>query len=220
MRKVYHHEKTSLALPLALAAALIATAGVFLLIPFTHLAHNPKRTLELRKASVADVPPPVEDAFIPPPVEPERAQEDVPEPQLAEAPQQIPLAADLEIAVGSGGALAGFGEVRALTAAETVQQEAFDVGDLEKRPEPIAQVPPTYPAELRKSKVEGVVTVVFLLNEDGRVESPKVETSTRPEFEKPALEAVRKWRFRPGEKDGAPVRTYIRYPIRFRVTNS
>lgn len=204
---------------MALAAALIATAAVFLLIPFTHLAHNPKRTLELRKASVADVPPPVEDTFIPPPVEPERTQEDVPEPQLAEVPQQIPLSADLDIVVGSGGALAGFGEVRALTAVESVQQEAFDVGDLEKRPEPIAQVPPTYPAELRKAKVEGVVTVLFVLNEEGRVESPKVETSTRPEFEKPALEAIRKWRFRPGEKDGQPVRTFIRIPMRFRVTS-
>lgn len=204
---------------MALAAALIATAGVFLLIPFTHLAHNPKRTLELRKASVADVPPPVEDTFIPPPVEPESSEEDVPEPQLAEAPQQIPLNADLDIVVGSGGALTGFGEVRALTAVESVQQEAFDVGDLEKRPEPIAQVPPTYPAELRKAKVEGVVTVLFVLNEEGRVESPKVETSTRPEFEKPALEAIRKWRFRPGEKDGQPVRTFIRIPMRFRVTS-
>ena len=105
MRKVYHHEKNSLALPMALAASLIATAGVFLTIPFSHLAQNPKRTLELRKTSVAEVPPPVEDNFIPPPVEPERQEEAAPEPQLAEAAQQIPLTADLDIVVGSGGAL-------------------------------------------------------------------------------------------------------------------
>ena len=204
---------------MALAAALIATAGVFLIIPFSHVAQNPKRTLELRKTSVAETPPPVEDTFIPPPVEPERAQDETPEPQLAETPQQIPLSADLDVAVGAGGALSGFGEIRALTAVEAIQQDTFDVGELEKRPEPIAQVPPAYPAELRKAKVEGVVTVVFLLNEVGRVEAPKVETSTRPEFEKPALEAIRKWRFRPGMKDGEAVRTYIRVPMRFRVTS-
>jgi protein TonB len=219
MRKVYHHEKNSLALPMAVAASLIATAGVFLIIPFSQLAQNPKRTLELRKASVAEVPPPVEDTFIPPPIEPERAQDEVPEPQLAETPQQIPLSADLDVVVGAGGALSGFGEIRALTAVEAVQQDTFDVGELEKRPEPIAQVSPAYPAELRKARVEGVVTVVFLLNEEGRVESPKVETSTRPEFEKPALDAIRKWRFRPGMKDGEAVRTYIRVPMRFRVTS-
>jgi protein TonB len=219
MRKVYEHEKTSLALPLALAASLIATAGVFLIIPFSHRAHNPKRTLELRKTSVTDLPPPAEEDFTPPPIEPEKPPEAPPEPQLAETQQQIPLSADLDVVVGSGGALAGFGEVRSLATTEGIQQEAFDVGELEKRPEPVSQVPPAYPAELRKAKIEGVVTLVFLLTEEGRVESPKVETSTRPEFEKPALDAISKWRFRPGMKDGQAVRTYIRVPIRFRVTS-
>lgn len=81
------------------------------------------------------------------------------------------------------------------------------------------QVAPTYPAELRKAKVEGMVTLVFLLSERRWVEDARVETSSRPEFEKPALEAIRKWRFRPGMKDGQPVSTYLRIPMRFRVTS-
>ena len=125
----------------------------------------------------------------------------------------------MEVALGSGGALAGFGEIRSLTAAEAVTEEAFDVADLEKRPEPVSQVAPTYPSELRKAKVEGVVTLVFVLDETGRVEDPRVENSSRPEFEKPALEAIRKWKFSPGQKDGQAVRTYIRIPMRFRVTS-
>ncbi len=60
----------------------------------------------------------------------------------------------------------------------------------------------------------------FLLTEDGRVEDPRVENSARPEFEKPALEAVRRWRFKPGMKDGAAVKTHMRLPMRFRVANS
>jgi protein TonB len=135
-----------------------------------------------------------------------------------DAPQNIPISADLEVAVGSGGVLAGFGEIRALTAAQTIQDETFDVSELEKRPEPVSQVAPAYPSELRKAKIEGLVTLMFVLNEDGRVEDPRVESSSRPEFEKPALEAVKRWRFRPGMKDGQPVRTYIKYPIRFRVS--
>jgi len=71
---------------------------------------------------------------------------------------------------------------------------------------------------LRKAKVEGVVTLIFVLDETGRVEDPRVENSSRPEFEKPALDAIRKWRFSPGQKDGQAVRTYIRVPLRFRVT--
>lgn len=217
MRKVYHHEKTSIALPMALAASLIATAGVFLLIPFSQLAHSPKKTLELRKTSVAELPPPVEDSLLPPPTEAEKPPEVAPEPQLAETQQQIPLSADLDIVVGSGGALAGFGEVRSLTGSEGVQDDAFELGELEKRPEPISQVAPAYPPELRRAKIEGTVTLEFLLNEDGRVESPRVKNSTRPEFEKPALEAVSKWRYRPGMKDGQVVRIYISVPITFRI---
>ena len=101
-----------------------------------------------------------------------------------------------------------------------MQEDTFDVADLEKRPEAVSQVAPTYPTELRKAKVEGMVTLVFVLDETGRVEDPRVENSSRPEFEKPALEAIRKWRFRPGEKDGQPVRSYIRIPMKFRVAAS
>jgi protein TonB len=218
MRKVYHSESSSSGLIISLIASVGLTVVLFSIIPFSHVIAKPGRSLELRKASAADLPPPVEEQPDAPPPEIEAPPEAPPAPQLTEAPQRIPLSADLDVAAGSGGALAGFGEVRALTAVETVQEEAFDVADLEKRPEAVSQVPPTYPAELRKAKIEGTVTLVFLLSEEGRVEDPRVENSSRPEFEKPALEAIRKWRFRPGMKEGKPVRTYIRLPMRFRVT--
>jgi protein TonB len=131
---------------------------------------------------------------------------------------QVPLSADLDLALGSGGALAGLGEVKAIAVTQELQQEAFDVADLEKRPEPISQTAPVYPPELKKAKISGIVTLVFVLGEDGRVEDPRVESSTRPEFEKPALDAIRRWRFRPGMKDGQPVRTYIRQPLKFNVS--
>jgi protein TonB len=218
MRKVYQNEKSSTSFAVALIASIGFTGLLFGLIPFAHHINRPQRTLELRKASATDLPPPTEDTP-PPQVEEQKPPEAPPEPQLAEAAQQIPLSADLEVAMGSGGALVGFGEIRSLTAAEAVQDEAFDVADLEKRPEAVSQVAPSYPAELRKAKVEGVVTLVFVLDETGRVDDPRVENSSRPEFEKPALDAIRKWRFSPGQKDGQPVRTYIRIPMRFRVTS-
>ncbi|MBI2947630.1 MAG: energy transducer TonB [Verrucomicrobia bacterium] len=217
MRKVYHAESSSVGWAVSVIISAGLTAILFGILPFAHRIAKPERSLELRKTSATDLTPPVEEDTTPPP-ESEKPPEAPPEPQLAEIPQQIPLSADLEVAMGSGGALAGFGEVRALTAVENVQEEAFDVADLEKRPEAVSQVPPTYPSELRKSKIEGLVTLVFLLSEEGRVEDPRVENSSRPEFEKPALEAIRKWRFRPGMKDGQAVRTYIRLPMRFRIS--
>lgn len=220
MRKVYDTKSNSGGLAAAVAAGASLTAILFCVLPFSHMVNKPTRTLELRKTSAADLPPPVTEEAPPPEPEAEKPPEAPPEPQLAETQQQIPLSADLDVATGSGGALAGFGETRAAATAEAAQQDTFDVSDLEKRPEAVSQTPPTYPAELRKAKVEGLVTLVFILGEDGRVEDPRVENSSRPEFEKPALEAIRKWRFRPGLKDGQPVRTYIRIPMRFRLASS
>ena len=218
MRKVYQNESKMARLPVAVIFGVGFTAVLFGFIPFAHRIAKPERSLELRTTSAVELPPPVEEEIAPPPPEAEKPPEAAPEPQLAETTQQIPLSADLEVARGSGGALAGFGEIRSLTAAEAVQEDTFDVADLEKRPEPVSQVAPTYPEALRKAKVEGVVTLIFILDETGRVEDPRVENSSRPEFEKPALDAIRKWRFSPGQKDGQAVRTYIRVPLRFRVT--
>jgi protein TonB len=209
MRQVYQPKKNYVGLPFAVGLSVGLSALLFCIIPFSHIVNKPSRTLELRKTSATDLPPPESDK---PPEAP-------PEPQLADTPQQIPLSADLEVAMGSGGALQGFGEIRALTAAQAIQDETFDVSELEKRPQPVSQVQPAYPAELRKAKIEGVVTIVFVLNEDGRVEEARVENSSRPEFEKPALDAIRRWRFSPGVKDGQNVRTFVRIPMRFRVSS-
>jgi protein TonB len=220
MRKVYHAEKSSVGMMAAVIFSIGITGVLFGILPFAHQIAKPERSLELRKTTAIEQAPEVEDQAPPPQVEEEKPPEAPPEPQLTDTPQQIPLSADLEVAVGSGGALDGFGgAIQSMTAAETVQQDIFDVSDLEKRPEPVTQIPPAYPAALRKAKVEGMVTLVFILGEDGRVEDPRVENSTRSEFEKPALEAIRKWRFRPGMKDGQAVRSYVRIPMRFRVTS-
>jgi protein TonB len=220
MRKVYHHTHTSRAgLALTVVASVAVTAIVFGIIPFSHVIAKPGRQVELRKASAVDLPPPAPEEPPPPPPDAEPPPEAPPEPQLAERPQPIPLTADLDVALGFGGALAGFGEIRALAAPESAVDTTFDMAELEKRPEPVSQVPPAYPPELRKSKIEGFVTLVFALDEEGRVEDPRVESSSRPEFEKAALEAIRKWRFRPGMREGQAVRSFVRIPMRFRVTS-
>ncbi len=218
MRKVYQQERNPLGFAVAVSAAVALTALLFAIIPFAHRLNKPSKTLELIKTTTIEAKEEIEEEA-PPEVEPEnKPPEAAAEPELTETEQAIPLSADLEVATGTGGALAGFGaDIKSLTAATDVAQDAFDVSDLEKRPEPTSQVVPAYPAELRKAKVEGVVTLVFVLDETGRVEDPRVENSSRPEFEKPALDAIRKWRFSPGMKDGQPVRTYIRVPMRFRV---
>jgi protein TonB len=163
---------------------------------------------------VAAPPPPRAEEPPPPPPPPER--EPPPPPPNLDSPMSPPLVADLDMALGVGGAMAGLVDLRAMTQGAGAS-DLFDVTDLERRPEVVSQVPPAYPAELRKARVEGSVLLVFVVAEDGSVVDPRVESASRPEFEKPALDALKRWRFRPGTKDGEPVRTYMRLPMRFRV---
>jgi periplasmic protein TonB len=214
MRRVYQPPKFNRNWGPAILAGLGLTAFVFGVLPFTTaMSAARQKQLLLRQADIA-APPPVTDAEPPPPPPEPEEKPPEPPPQLAEAPQNIPMSADLDVAVGSGGALAGFGDFKNMMAAEG-GTDAFDVADLEKPPEAIAQIAPKYPQELVKARIEGRVTVIFLLDETGKVQDPRVDSSTRPEFEKPALEAIRKWRFRPGQREGQAVKTYLRQPFRF-----
>ena len=94
----------------------------------------------------------------------------------------------------------------------------FGVGDLDRPPVARVRRDPNYPRDLEKAGVEGTVTVVFIVTEEGYVEDPRVESSSHPGFENEALRAISRWRYNPGEKDGKPVRTHVRQPFSFRLS--
>jgi len=60
-----------------------------------------------------------------------------------------------------------------------------------------------------------VVTVTFVVDPAGKVANPKVEKASHPSFERPALDAVRQWKFEPAVKAGQRVGCKMRIPIRF-----
>jgi len=94
----------------------------------------------------------------------------------------------------------------------------YTVDQLDKRPKVRVHAQPKYPAAMRQGGIEGQVIVGFDVNADGEVESARVITSSRPEFEASALEAVRTWQFVPGEKNGAKVVSGdLQQAIRFQV---
>jgi len=134
---------------------------------------------------------------------------------------------DLEGALESGGAGGLFGEGFHLTSGgriggtgqgpgiDEAPEEILSAGELDQRPRAIFQPMPHYPLELRKRRVEGTVSIVFVVDKDGRVSNPKVEKSTDPAFERPALDAVKQWTFEAGTKNGEKVPFKMRVPITF-----
>ena len=105
-------------------------------------------------------------------------------------------------------------EAGAMAAASADQ--VFSLNDLDQAPRVVFQPAPEYPAALRKQKLDGTVHVLFVVNKNGRVENPMVQKSTHPAFEQPALQAVGKWRFEPGKRNGEAVPFRMRVPISFK----
>ncbi len=112
----------------------------------------------------------------------------------------------------SGGRIGGTGKPGALD--ETLEN-AFSLAEIDQKPQAIFQALPVYPAALRSRKLEGTVSVIFVVDPSGRVVNPRVEQSTHPAFDKPALDAVKKWKFEPAVKGGERVACKMRVPIRF-----
>ena len=218
MRRVYTPPSHGGRWPVTMLGALVITLSVFMVLPLTQMVSSyAKRELLVSRldTTVLQSPPALDEP--PPPPPPDEPPPEEPPPPPGDAEQPLNLNLDLEVAVGTGGAMAMAGFAAGDGVAEQMAQ-ALDISDLDQPPSVVSSVPPNYPPALRRAGVEGTVVLVFVLNETGRVEDARVESSSHPEFEPPALDAVRRWRFRPGEKDGEAVRTYMRLPIRFRVS--
>jgi len=85
-------------------------------------------------------------------------------------------------------------------------------------PVPVRMVPPKFPPEMRREGTGGVVTVKCTIDEKGNVTDPQVEKASNDAFIQPALEALRKWKFKPAKKGGTPVPLKVSIPIQFSIS--
>jgi protein TonB len=113
----------------------------------------------------------------------------------------------------SGGRIGGTG--RAGSFAGEDLSKVFSLTELDQRPRPIFQAAPVYPARMRSKKTQATVSIVFVVDANGKVSEAKVEDSTHPAYDKSALDAVKQWKFEPGIKSGQRVACKMRVPIRF-----
>lgn len=96
-----------------------------------------------------------------------------------------------------------------------LQSSIVNVMEADVRPVPVHRAKPEFPVEARRNRANGVVVVEFVVDEAGSVGAPRVVSSTHMIFDNAALEAIRDWRFNPGEKDGQVVPIRMRVPFVF-----
>ncbi|MDZ7638925.1 MAG: energy transducer TonB [Bryobacterales bacterium] len=93
----------------------------------------------------------------------------------------------------------------------------FRVGGGVTSPVPVYKIEPEYSEEARKAKYQGTVVLSVIIDATGKPTSLKVVRPLGLGLDEKAIEAVRKWRFRPGTKEGKPVAVYATIEVNFRL---
>ena len=70
---------------------------------------------------------------------------------------------------------------------------------------PIVRVAPEYPPKALKKDLTGHVVIEFTVTPEGTVRSPRVVSSSDKVFERNAIRAVRKFKYKPRVLDGVPI---------------
>ncbi len=94
---------------------------------------------------------------------------------------------------------------------------AFRIGGGVSAPVPIFKVEPEYSEEARKAKFQGTVLLAIVVDEGGKTANVRVVRPLGMGLDEKAIEAVMKWRFRPGYKDGKAVPVMANVEVNFRL---
>lgn len=84
-------------------------------------------------------------------------------------------------------------------------------------PEAVRQIAPVYPVKDKRDRLEGIAVVSFEVTENGNTTNVKVAHATTSSFAAASVDAVKKWKFKPGLNNGNPVRFKMRVPLIFSI---
>jgi TonB family protein len=96
----------------------------------------------------------------------------------------------------------------------------YRVGDKVSRPEIVSSVPPVYTELARRARVTGTVILEATIDEQGNVTDTRVLKGLPMGLDRSAVEAVRKWKFKPALLDGRPVPVYYVLTVNFQIDDS
>jgi TonB family protein len=97
------------------------------------------------------------------------------------------------------------------------QPGVYHIGGGVTAPVPLYRPEPEYPEKARRAKYQGTVILYVEVDTTGRPRNIKVTRKLGHGLDEKATEAVEKWRFRPGYKDGKPVTVAATAEVNFRL---
>ncbi len=94
---------------------------------------------------------------------------------------------------------------------------AYRVGGGVSAPSVLYKVEPEYSEEARKAKFQGTVLLSIIVDPSGKARDIRVIRPLGLGLDEKAIEAVMKWRFKPGLKDGSAVPVQATVEVNFRL---
>ncbi len=91
----------------------------------------------------------------------------------------------------------------------------YSVGGGVSEPTLTYQILPEYSDDGRKGRIQGTVELLIVVKADGTVDFQNVRKSLGYGLDQKAIEAVKRWKFSPGKKDGQPVATLVSVSVNF-----
>jgi TonB family protein len=93
----------------------------------------------------------------------------------------------------------------------------YEPGGDVKSPKLIHYVEPAFSSSSKEAFVEGVVRISTVVKTDGLPYELHVSKGLNSEEDQKAVEAVSKWRFQPGTKNGQPVNVRVTVEVEFHL---
>jgi protein TonB len=222
------HQAASVLVSITAQAAIVGAIVLGTLL----VVDSPVPRAAMMMAFVAAPPPPPLPP--PPPKAPEPAQsasKPVPtnpaaapvEPPREIAPEVPPVAFDDEEFDGVPGGVVGgvIGGLEPLAPPPPPPppppaRGPIRIGGVIKEPALLSRVDPVYPGVAISANIEGTVILEAVVDEEGRVESVKVLRSLSV-LDKPAVDAVKQWRYSPVLLNGKPEKFILTVAVTFRL---
>ena len=116
-------------------------------------------------------------------------------------------------------AIGGEGEGTVAVSEQNLENIVYEEGQTDEPPVLLRSSPPAYPRKARDRNIEGVVSIIILIDRSGHATQIDFEKLPDELFKKPVTDAVSRWRFKPAYHHGAPVCIRVRQKFEFGVTN-
>jgi periplasmic protein TonB len=187
---------------------------------------------EIKPVSKGQLPKPSPKQFVPPqivdhtpllPMTPSiNVPDALPQNNLPNWGDPLGKLGDLSNGMGSGGGMGngsggGVGNGTGNGYGDGIGGGVFRVGGGVSQPQIIFKVDPEYSEEARKAKYSGTVLLAVVVDTEGHARDIHVVKSLGMGLDEKAMEAVEKWKFRPGMKGGQPVNVRATIEVNFRL---